>query len=233
MGKGFDQYASAYDAWFLDNRNVLYSEVRLVASTLKEAGRVLSVGCGSGLFEKILREEFDIVITDGIEPSTGMAEIARKRGMNVTVATAEEADFGHGTYDTLLFNGTPSYIGDLKGVVRKAYEALPAGGRIILIDVPKESSYGLLYNLAKAVGTWDHPLLEGCYPPNPYPIEFVDVANWRTTAEKVALLREAGFTDLTFSQTLTSHPLCSNDTEEEPSEGYGKGDYVAVVACKR
>ena len=233
MGKGFDQYASAYDAWFLDNRNVLYSEVRLVASTLKEAGRVLSVGCGSGLFEKILREEFGIVITDGIEPSTGMAEIARKRGMNVTVATAEEADFGHGTYDTLLFNGTPSYIGDLKGVVRKAYDALPAGGRIILIDVPKESSYGLLYNLAKAVGTWDHPLLEGCYPPNPYPIEFVDVANWRTTAEKVALLHEAGFTDLTFSHTLTSHPLCSNDTEEEPSEGYGKGDYVAVVACKR
>ena len=24
MGKGFDEYASAYDAWFLDNRNVLY-----------------------------------------------------------------------------------------------------------------------------------------------------------------------------------------------------------------
>ena len=27
MGKGFDEYAPAYDAWFLDNRNVLYSEV--------------------------------------------------------------------------------------------------------------------------------------------------------------------------------------------------------------
>ena len=117
--------------------------------------------------------------------------------------------------------------------MRKAYEALPAGGRIILIDVPKESSYGLLYNLAKAVGTWDHPLLAGCYPPNPYPIEFVDVAAWRTTAEKVALLREAGFTDLEFAQTLTSHPLTSNDEEEQPVEGYGKGDYVAVTAYKR
>ena len=233
MGKGFDEYASAYDAWFLENRNVLYSEVNLVASTLRDAGRILSVGCGSGLFEKILREEYDIRITDGIEPSTGMADIARKRGLEVTVATAEEADFGNGDYDTLLFNGTPSYIGDLRGVVRKAYEALPAGGRIILIDVPKESSYGLLYNLAKAVGTWDHPLLEGCYPPNPYPIEFVDVAAWRTTAEKVALLREAGFTDLEFAQTLTSHPLTSNDEEEQPSEGYGKGDYVAVTAYKR
>ena len=50
MGKGFDEYAPAYDAWFLDNRNVLYSEVNLVASVLKDAGRVLSVGCGSGLF---------------------------------------------------------------------------------------------------------------------------------------------------------------------------------------
>ena len=233
MGKGFDQYASAYDAWFLDNRNVLYSEVNLVASTLKDAGRVLSVGCGSGLFEKILRDEYGITVTDGIEPSEGMAAIARKRGMNVTVTTAEAADFGNGDYDTLLFNGTPSYIGDLRGVVHKAYEALPAGGRIILIDVPKESSYGLLYNLAKAVGTWDHPLLAGCYPPNPYPIEFVDVAAWRTTAEKVALLREAGFTDLEFAQTLTSHPLTSNDEEEQPVEGYGKGDYVAVTAYKR
>ena len=25
MGKGFDEYAPAYDAWFLENRNVLYS----------------------------------------------------------------------------------------------------------------------------------------------------------------------------------------------------------------
>lgn len=233
MGKGFDQYASAYDAWFLDNRNVLYSEVNLVASTLQDAGRVLSVGCGSGLFEKILRDEYGITVTDGIEPSEGMAAIARKRGMNVTIATAEEADFGNGDYDTLLFNGTPSYIGDLAGVVRKAYAALPAGGRIILIDVPKESSYGLLYNLAKAVGTWDHPLLEGCYPPNPYPIEFVDVAAWRTTAEKIGLLEAAGFRNLAFAQTLTAHPLMSNDMEEQPVEGYGKGDYVAVTAYKR
>ena len=162
-----------------------------------------------------------------------MRRFAASAAQHLRLEHAGQADFGNGDYDTLLFNGTPSYIGDLRGVVHKAYEALPAGGRIILIDVPKESSYGLLYNLAKAVGTWDHPLLAGCYPPNPYPIEFVDVAAWRTTAEKVALLREAGFTDLEFAQTLTSHPLTSNDEEEQPVEGYGKGDYVAVTAYKR
>ena len=34
MGKGFDEYAPAYDAWFLENRNVLYSEINLVAHCL-------------------------------------------------------------------------------------------------------------------------------------------------------------------------------------------------------
>ena len=161
MGNGFDQYAPAYDAWFLKNRNVLYSEVNLLASVLENAGRVLSVGCGSGLFEKILRDERGIDIRNGIEPSEGMADIARKRGMNVAVAKAEDADFGTNEYDTILFNGTPSYIAPLDKVIAKAFAALPEGGRIILIDVPKESSYGILYNLAKSLGTWNHPLLHG------------------------------------------------------------------------
>ena len=33
----FDKYASEYDSWFCDNHNVLMSEVRLVAATLKDA----------------------------------------------------------------------------------------------------------------------------------------------------------------------------------------------------
>ena len=93
MGKGFDEYAPAYDAWFLENRNVLYSEINLVAHVLKNPGRTLSVGCGSGLFETILAKEYGITITDGIEPSEGMAEIARKRGMKVTISTATTIRF--------------------------------------------------------------------------------------------------------------------------------------------
>lgn len=232
MGKGFDEYAATYDAWFLDNPNVLESEVRLVASTLRNAGRVLSVGCGSGLFEKIMRDEFGITVTDGVEPSPAMAEIARKRGMDVTEATAEEFDYPAGVYDTILFNGSPSYITDLDTVLSKVYAALKPGGRVVLVDVPKESTYGLMYNLAKALGTWDHPLLEGAYPPNPYPIEFVNVANWRTTAEKIALLEKNGFRNIESAQTLTTHPLYSDLAAEEPVPGHDRGDYVALTAIK-
>lgn len=232
MGKGFDEYAAEYDAWFMDNANVLLSEVRLVTSTLDGAGKVLSVGCGSGLFEKIMREEFGITVENGIEPSNSMAEIAKKRGMKVTITTGEEYEFKENEYDTVLFNGSPSYITDLQSVINKVYKALPEGGRIILIDVPKESTYGILYNLAKAVGTWEHPLLEGTYPPNPYPIELVKVANWRTTAEKIEMLENAGFKNLKFAQTLTTHPLYSDIEAETPTEGFDKGDYVAITAYK-
>lgn len=232
MGKGFDEYAAEYDAWFLENPNVLLSEVRLVAGTLAGAKKILSIGCGSGLFEKIMREDFGIDIRNGVEPSEAMAEIAKKRGMSVTIATGENYNFAEGEYDTILFNGSPGYITDLQGVIDKVYNALPKGGRIILIDVPKESGYGTMYNLAKALGTWDNALLEGVFPPNPYPIEFVKVANWRTTAEKISMLKNAGFGDMKFSQTLTTHPLYSDIEAEYPVEGYDKGDYVAIVAYK-
>jgi SAM-dependent methyltransferase len=231
--KSFDQYASQYDAWFLNNKNVLYSEVKLVAHFLYDAGEIFSVGCGSGLFEMILEKEFNISIKNGIEPSTGMAEIARKRGMNVEVITAEAADFGIEKYDTILFNGTPSYITDLQKAFDKAHKALRPGGKIVVIDVPKESSYALLYNLAKAIETWEHPLLNGVHPQDPYPIEFVKVANWRTTQDKIDILTQSGFIDFQFAQTLTKHPIYSNSVLEEPIEGYDCGDYVAICALKK
>lgn len=232
MNNSFDKHAPLYDAWFMQNRNVLLSEVRLVAHTLQGANKILSVGCGSGLFEKILREDYGIDIKAGIEPANGMATIARQRGMDVEITTAEDGDFGNGKFDTILFNGSPSYISNLRPVVEKAFANLPIGGRLILIDVPKESGYGMMYNLAKAVGSWDHPLLEGVYPANPYPIELAMAANWRTTAEKAEIMQKAGFSDIEFWQTLTTHPIESDRVAEEPVSGYDKGDYVAVIGYK-
>ena len=53
MDRNFDSYAEKYDSWFMENRDVLYSEAALVAYFLKKGEKILSVGCGSGLFEQI------------------------------------------------------------------------------------------------------------------------------------------------------------------------------------
>ncbi len=228
----FDQYAAKYDAWFLENSNLLYSEAKLVAHFLRPNTKIFSVGCGSGLFESILKENFNIAIGHGIEPSTSMADIARKRGVEVNTVTAEQMQLPAQMYDTILFNGTPSYITDLQKSFDKAYQALKSGGNIVVIDVPKESSYAIMYNLAKALDSWEHPLLAGVHPQDPYPIEFVKIANWRTTKEKIEMLEKSGFTNLEFAQTLTKHPLYSNCVKEEPIAGYDCGDYVAICAKK-
>ena len=164
--EAYDKYAAQYDAWFIKNGNVLETEATLVARTLKDAGKVLSIGCGSGLFEMLLKKHWGITVTDGIEPSVSMAEIARKRGMDITIGTAEDVGAHEldGKYDTLLFNGCPCYINDLGKAFANTSRFLRKGGRAIVIDIPKESSYALLYNLAKTLGTWNHPMLHGVCP---------------------------------------------------------------------
>lgn len=230
--EAYDKYAEEYDAWFIKNANVLESEAALVAKTLENAGKVLSIGCGSGLFEMIIRKRRGIIVTDGIEPSGSMAEIAVKRGMNVTIGTAEDivAPEMEGQYDTLLFNGCPCYMNDLQKAFDNTSRFLRRGGKAIVIDIPKESAYAMLYNLAKTLGTWDHPMLKGICPPDPYPIEFVSMANWRTTDEKIECLKKSGYSNFSFMQTLTRFPLCSDDRFEEPSEGRDRGSYVAITA---
>lgn len=230
----FDDYSDAYDNWFQQNQVIFESELRLVAHVLgKTPGRTLSVGCGTGLFEQLLKVQHDISVTDGLEPSGPMAEIARKRGLRVVEASAEKMPFEDGRFSTVMFNGSSGYIADLDAAVYEAYRVLTPQGRLVLIDVPAESSYGLLYRLGGAYGTWADERLRGVLPTNPYPVELAGGANWRPTQDKIDCARKAGFTNLTYAQTLTRHPCFSDITPQDPIPGYDSGDYVAVSGVKR
>ena len=228
----FDEYAEQYDTWFLNNRNVLESEVLLLKHFLADPGKALSVGCGSGLFEQLLRNEHGIDIRHGIEPAEGMARIAEKRGMSVSPGTAEQLPVADAEFDTVIMNGTPGYVEDLKQAFSEGYRVLKSGGAIVVLDVPAESSYALLYKLAGLQGTWEDPYLQNVAPPHPYPVEFVTGAKWRTTEEKAGLLTNVGFVDLEYAQTLTVHPKYSNSGVEQPVEGCDRGDYVAIRGRK-
>lgn len=228
----FDEFADKYDKWFLLNKNVLDSEVALLAYFLTNPGRAVSVGCGSGLFENLLQQDYGIHIKEGIEPAAGMREIAGRRGMHVRPGTAENMHLDAQSYDTIIFNGTAGYIDNLPKAFENAYSALKWGGQLLVLDVPKESSYGLLYSLGKEIGSWDHSYFIGATPENVYPVEFVRAARWRSTPEKVEMLKAVGFSDFKFAQTLTKHPVYSNREKEEPIEGYDRGDYVCICALK-
>jgi ubiquinone/menaquinone biosynthesis C-methylase UbiE len=228
----FDEFAEKYDTWFLQNRTVLQSEILLLKHALSDPGKTLSVGCGSGLFEHLLRSEHGVDIRYGVEPADAMARIAEKRGMQVKRGTAEELPYADAEFETVLLNGIPSYVDDLEKAFREAFRVLGPEGHVVVLDVPAESSYGLLYRLASLVGSYDDDYLKKAVPLDPYPLEFAKAANWRTTAQKAEMLEAAGFVDLEFAQTLTRHPKFSNDSVETPVEGFDRGDYVSIRARK-
>ena len=105
----FDGYAALYDEWFMKNENLFTSELRLFEKALGDISgkRLLSVGCGRGLFESYI----DCSNVEGIEPSTDMGAIAVKRGVNVIhFGLIEEVELPCEAYDIIYFNGSSSYM---------------------------------------------------------------------------------------------------------------------------
>ncbi len=228
----FDGYAAEYDAWFMKNEHLFTSELRLFKKVLGDitGKRLLSVGCGSGLFESYI----DCSNIEGIEPSRDMCRIAEKRGVNViSYGLIEDADLPDETYDIIYFNGSSSYIEDLEPVYGKCRKALKKGGRMVLLDVPKESAFGFMYLLGKSLGTYEHEYLNGAMPELPYPLALASSGVWHTTEEKIGVLKALGFGGFSFYQTLIKNPLYTNEEPEEVSEGYKSGGYVAIAAVKK
>jgi SAM-dependent methyltransferase len=173
--KMFDGYADAYDQWFMTNSNVFASELKLLHRALHDIEKetILSIGCGSGLFESALQSQYGIHVKYGVEPSNDMATIARKRGMTVKIGDAETTSLSKEAYDVIYLNGCSSYIKDLSSAYQNCHRALKKGGHLILLDVPVESAYGILYKFAAHVGGYDKEIFHKIAPTFPYPIELV------------------------------------------------------------
>lgn len=227
----FDGYAAKYDEWFIENENLFISELRLFKKALGDIDgkKLLSVGCGSGLFES----NIDHCHVDGIEPFRDMGEIAVKRGINVIhFGTIEDTALPENTYDIIYFNGSSSYMEDLASVYEKSLRALKADGKFILLDVPKESAFGMMYLLGKALGTYENEALKGVMPACPYPLALAALGVWHSTEEKIDALKGLGVKNFKFYQTLIKNPLYTNEEPEDVSDGYKSGGYVAIIAEK-
>ena len=227
----FDGLAEKYDEWFMKNENLFTSELRLFKKALGdiEGKRLLSVGCGSGLFESYI----DCSCIEGIEPSKDMGAIAEKRGVNVIrYGVIEDVELAENTYDIIYFNGSSSYIEDLSAVYEKSLRALKPGGKLILLDVPKESAFGFMYLLGKDLGTYEHEYLKDTMPELPYPLALAASGIWHSTEEKINALKKLGVTEFSFYQTLVKNPMYTNEEPEEVVAGYKSGGYVAIIAAK-
>ena len=136
MGKlSFDEYAEEYDAWFMQNPNVLASEVLLLKRSLGSPGKTLSVGSGTGLFEHFLRTQH------GIEVAYGSTDVGEALVVPVIKAVKDQARNSNGA--TVIVDSPP-------GVACPMVESVHGSDYCLLVTEP--TPFGV-HDLQLAVDT--------------------------------------------------------------------------------
>jgi SAM-dependent methyltransferase len=203
----FQRYTEQYENWFTEHRWVYEAELRAVKALLPESGRGLEVGVGTGRFADPLG------LKTGLEPSVRMREIARHRGIEVLAGVAENLPFGDDKFDLVLMVTTVCFLDDIHKAFREAYRVLANGSFFITGIVDRNSLIGQKYLKHQNESV------------------FYKIATFFSVDEVVKIMRQAGFTDFIFRQTIFRS--LSGVNENEPVKpGYGEGSFVAIRGRK-
>ncbi|MFN2340417.1 MAG: class I SAM-dependent methyltransferase [Halanaerobium sp.] len=218
----FNQGAEDFEIWFKNNKNIFMTEFKALEKMVSDPQNCISIGIGNGLLAEKLG------IKKGIEPSQAMAELARKKGIEVIEGRAEAIPLAAESVKQVLLGTILSYVDDKRKAVEEAFRILEKGGEVIISILPAEASFALLYRLVSIEGYY----LNKISPDYPYPIEFLEGTDWISTEDLIVIMEDAGFKNLEFLQTLTKHPKYANESIEAAVAGYKKGDYVVVKGVK-
>lgn len=201
--KPFEEHADEYDAWFERHRNLYLSELAAVRELLTPGdARGLEIGVGSGRFAAALG------IGYGVEPSPRMAEIARGRGIEVSMGTAEELPYADGCFDFLLMVTTVCFLDDMTTAFKEARRVLKDEGFLVVGFIDRDSFLGGLYQEKRSRS------------------KFYGEATFVSVNDVVQSLRNSGFGRFTFRQTIFG----GDDALYPVEEGCGRGSFVAIRA---
>ena len=204
----FQKYVDQYETWFKKNRWVYEAELRAVKALIPETGRGVEIGVGTGRFAAPLG------IKIGVEPSGRMKEIAQKRGIQVLDGVAEKLPFDDYEIDFILMVTTVCFVDDINKAFQEANRVLSKGGFLIVGEVDRSSPIGQTYLKHQNENV------------------FYKEANFFSVDEVVKVMKQTGFRDFVFKQTIF-HSL-SEVTENEPVKpGYGEGSFVVIRGKKK
>ena len=203
----FERYFEKYEEWFVQNRYAFQSEIEAVRRHLPSRSRGIEIGVGSGLFAEPLG------IHVGLEPSREMRSIAVKRGVDVVEGIAEHLPFMDDFYDFALMVTTICFLDDVPKSIIEAQRVVKPGGKLIIGLVDKNSPIGKLYQQNQQENV------------------FYRDATFYSTDEVVTLMKQAGFSDFNFTQTIFKM-LEKIEEAEEIKEGYGEGSFMVVSGIK-
>lgn len=115
--------------------NIFLKRVKIIERFLK-TGKVLEVGCSTGLMLSLLKKKGWEV--QGIEISKKAASVAIKRGVKVSTIPFEKIN-EMGKFDLIVFNHTLEHLKDPISTLKKAKKLLKPKG-LLYIDLPNFES---------------------------------------------------------------------------------------------
>ena len=129
MSEVFDKYWKEYDDWYEKHKFVYLSEVEAIKRLLPIYANAsgLEIGVGTGRFATFLN------IKLGIEPSKTMAQLARKRGVKVIEAVAEDIPFNDESFDICFSVEVIERLNNPQNIINEAQRVLKPGGMLFLI----------------------------------------------------------------------------------------------------
>ena len=201
----FDRYYKKYDAWYDRNKFAYLSELEVLKKALPRRGKGLEIGVGTGRFAHALG------IATGIDPSKNMIQIAEKRGVDVKPGSGERIPFKNSVFDYAAIIITICFVNDPGKVLKEARRVLKKNGKIIMGIIDKDSFLGEFYQRKKSV--------------------FYKEANFFNVKEITDLLKNAGFSEFSYYQTLYKLPA-EIKSVERPRKGFGRGGFVVISGEK-
>lgn len=202
----FDRKAPVYDRWFEKHKNLYQSELSAIQKAIPENQTGIEIGVGTGRFAEPLNIQY------GIEPSENMAKFAEQRGITVYRAYAENIPLENATFDFALMVTTICFLSDIQKAFSEIYRILKPQGAIILGIIDKNSKLGKQYEKQK--------------PEN----EFYKDAHFHSTQAITKYLKQTGFRDFSYWQTLTKP---ASHVVEQAVQSYGTGSFVVIKAIKK
>lgn len=135
----FEEFALEYDEWFETYKWVYQSELEAARRFIPKIGEGIEIGVGTGRFS------IPFGIKVGVEPAKTMAEIARKRGIHVYEANAENLPFQDNSFDFTLMVTTLCFLENPFQSLKEIKRVLKPAGKIIIGMLNEDSPLGKLY----------------------------------------------------------------------------------------
>jgi SAM-dependent methyltransferase len=198
----FEENTSRYDAWFEKHPDQYHAELEALRCLLPTTGRGVEIGVGTGRFAAPLG------ISLGVEPSPQMAEVARRRGIEVAKGVAESLPFADNSFDFAVMVTVVCFFDDVAKSFRETWRILKPGGTLVVGFIDKDSELGRSYSHNKEQST------------------FYKNAQLFSARELAKFLTQAGFSGFSYRQTLfpeETPPLTVQD-------GFGTGGFVVIQA---